>query len=86
MKPQSAPNGPGNTEWERFDNAVRKVFSVPTETIQKEKTGIERRRVKKKMAKGQFPNIGDSSLSCHLKRGPFALSFQISYCLNLTKF
>ena len=28
MKPLPAPNVPGNTEAERFDNAVRKMFSV----------------------------------------------------------
>jgi hypothetical protein len=51
MKPQPAPSVPGNTEWERFDNAVRKVFSVPSEAIQKEKARMERRRVKKQKAK-----------------------------------
>ena len=28
MKPSPAPNVPGNTEAERFDNAVRKMFTV----------------------------------------------------------
>ena len=29
MKPSPAPHIPGNTEWERFDNAVGKLLSVP---------------------------------------------------------
>lgn len=51
MKPQPAPPVPGNTEWERFDNAVRKVFSVPAEAIQKERERMEKARAKKKRAK-----------------------------------
>ena len=31
MKPLPAPNVPGNTDAERFDNAVRKIFSVVKE-------------------------------------------------------
>ena len=37
MNPLPAPSVPGNTEWERFDNAVKKVFSVPVEAVQKER-------------------------------------------------
>jgi hypothetical protein len=29
MNPLPAPSVPGNTEWERFDNAVIKLLSVP---------------------------------------------------------
>lgn len=29
MNPHPAPKVPGKTEWERFDNAVRKALSVP---------------------------------------------------------
>ncbi|HYL78406.1 MAG TPA: hypothetical protein VEU96_29715 [Bryobacteraceae bacterium] len=29
MKPAPAPNIPGTTEWERFDNAVSRLFSAP---------------------------------------------------------
>jgi hypothetical protein len=36
MKPLSAPYVPGNTEAERFSNAVRTVFSVPKEAFLKE--------------------------------------------------
>jgi hypothetical protein len=51
MNPHPAPSIPGNTEWERFDNAVRKVFSVPAEAIQKERERSEKLRTKKKRSK-----------------------------------
>jgi uncharacterized protein YdaU (DUF1376 family) len=51
MKPLPAPNVPGNTEWERFDNAVRKIFSVSPEAIQKERVRMEMARTKRKRAK-----------------------------------
>jgi hypothetical protein len=51
MKPLPAPDVPGNTEWERFDNAVRKVFTVSPEAIQKEKARMEKTRDKRKRAK-----------------------------------
>jgi hypothetical protein len=51
MRPTPAPSVPGSTDWERFDNAVRKVFSVPAEAIQREKKRADKLRVKKKRAK-----------------------------------
>ena len=51
MNPLPAPSVPGTTEWERFDNAVKKVFSVPTEAVQKEKARVKMAREKKKRAK-----------------------------------
>jgi hypothetical protein len=51
MNPHPAPPVPGNTDWERFDNAVRKVFSVPAEAIQKERERMKAVREKKKRAK-----------------------------------
>jgi hypothetical protein len=35
MKPAPAPNVPGNTERERMDYAVRKMFTVPKEAVLK---------------------------------------------------
>ena len=35
MKPAAAPNVPGDTDAERFDNAVRKMFTVSKEELQK---------------------------------------------------
>jgi hypothetical protein len=34
MKPIPPPAIPGKTEWERFDNAMRKVLSVPKAATQ----------------------------------------------------
>jgi len=53
MTPHPAPPIPGNSEWERFDNAVKKVFSVPVEAVQKEKARVKMAREKKKRAKGK---------------------------------
>jgi hypothetical protein len=35
MKPQPAPSVPGDTDTERFDNAVRKLFTVSKEEMQR---------------------------------------------------
>jgi hypothetical protein len=51
MKPQPAPNVPGNTEAERFDNAVRKVFSVSKDAYLKEEARLKKLREPKKWAK-----------------------------------
>jgi hypothetical protein len=55
MKPQPAPYVPGETDAERFSNAVRKVFSVPAEAVQKERARMERARAKRKRAKAVKP-------------------------------
>jgi hypothetical protein len=51
MKPLPAPNVPGKTEYERFDNAVRQVLTVSkTELLereQREQEQKEKRRPKK---------------------------------------
>jgi hypothetical protein len=47
MKPAPAPNVPGNTEWERFDNAFRKIIAVPKEAFLKEETRLKKKRAKK---------------------------------------
>jgi len=52
MKPLPAPNVPGKTEFERFDNALRQVLSVSKEDLLKmearEKRKKERKREKKR--------------------------------------
>ena len=48
MKPERAPNIPGNTEAERFDNAVRKIFSVSKEDFLKAEAKWKRARARKK--------------------------------------
>lgn len=51
MKPLPAPEVPGNTEWQRFDNAVRKMFTVPEAAILRERERMKAEREKKKAAK-----------------------------------
>jgi hypothetical protein len=48
MKPLPAPNVPGNTEAEKFDNAVRKMFSVSKEDLLKREAKWKRARARKK--------------------------------------
>ena len=47
MKPLPAPNVPGNTEAERFDSAVRKIFSVSKEELLKREAEWQRQRAEK---------------------------------------
>lgn len=51
MKPLPAPNVPGKTEFERFDNAMRQVLTVSKSELLKrearEKRTHKRRRAKK---------------------------------------
>jgi hypothetical protein len=53
MKPEPAPNVPGNTDFERFDNAVRAMFSVSKQDVLKEeaKRKQARTRARKKRAR-----------------------------------
>lgn len=51
MKPLPAPNVPGDTEAERMDNAVRKMFSVSKEDVLKEEAKWKRAQARKKKAK-----------------------------------
>jgi hypothetical protein len=46
MKPLPAPNVPGGTEAARFDNAVRKMFTVSQEALLKEEAKQKRTRGK----------------------------------------
>jgi hypothetical protein len=51
MKPSPPPNVPGDTDAERFDNAVRKVFSVSKEAYLKEEARLKKLRERKKRVK-----------------------------------
>ena len=44
MKPLPAPHVPGKTEAERFDNAVRQMFTVSKEALLKEEAKQKRTR------------------------------------------
>jgi len=51
MKPLPAPNVPGKTEFERFDNAVRQVLTVSKEELLKREAKWKRARARKKRTK-----------------------------------
>jgi hypothetical protein len=44
MKTAPAPHVPGNTDAERFDNAIRKMFTVSKEALLKEEAKKKRAR------------------------------------------
>lgn len=51
MKPLPAPPVPGTTEAERFDNAVRKTFTVSKEEMQRREAEWQRNQATTKTAK-----------------------------------
>ena len=54
MKPLPAPNVPGNTDAERFDNAVRKIFSVSKEELLKREAKEKKSRECKRRTKKAY--------------------------------
>jgi hypothetical protein len=51
MKPSPPPPVPGNTDAERFDNAVRKTFTVSKEEMQRREAEWQRTQATAKTAK-----------------------------------
>ena len=51
MKPLPAPSIPGNTDAERFDNAVRKMFTVSKDDVLKAEAKWKRAQAQKKRTK-----------------------------------
>ena len=51
MKPAPAPQVPGNTEWERFDNAVRAILTVSKEALLNAEAKWKQAKARKKRAK-----------------------------------
>ena len=51
MKPLPAPPVPGDSDAERFDNAVRKTFTVSKEEMQRREAEWQRANGKKTQAK-----------------------------------
>ena len=51
MKPEPAPEVPGNTPWEKLNNAVRTVFGVSKEAVLKEEAKQKRQREKTRTKK-----------------------------------
>jgi hypothetical protein len=54
MKPLPPPAVPGNTEWERFDNAVGMLLNAPKQAFVKQEKKLAKRREKKRAT--QKPN------------------------------
>jgi hypothetical protein len=50
MKPQPPPSVPGNTEWERFDNAVGMLLNTPKHAFIKQEKKLKKKREKKRAA------------------------------------
>ena len=48
MKPLPAPNVPGKTEFERFDNAMRQMLSVSKKDLLKREAKWKRERTRKR--------------------------------------
>lgn len=51
MKPLPAPHVPGKTEFERFDNAVRRALSISKEELLKREAREKKTRERKKRGK-----------------------------------
>ncbi len=51
MKPLSAPYVPGKTDYERFDNALRKVLTVSKEELLKREAKEKHRNTQKRARK-----------------------------------
>ncbi len=51
MKPLPAPHVPGKTEFERFDNAVRRVLTISKEELLRREAEEKRTRERKKRRK-----------------------------------
>ena len=51
MKTLPAPEVPGKTEFERFDNAVRRILTVSKEDILKKEAQEKRKKERKKKHK-----------------------------------
>jgi hypothetical protein len=51
MKPLPPPQVPGNTEWERFDNAVGILLNAPKQAFVRQEKKLKAKREKKLAAK-----------------------------------
>jgi hypothetical protein len=51
VKPALAPQVPGNTPWEKLDNAVRTIFGVSKETLLKEEARLKKAKAKREPKK-----------------------------------
>jgi hypothetical protein len=56
MKPLPPPEVPGDTEAERMDNAVRKMFTVSKDAVLKQEAKEKRQRAKRRAKKPHWPS------------------------------
>ena len=55
MKPLPAPNVPGNTEAERFDNAVHAMFNTSKQDVLKEEAKRKKARTRARQKRARAP-------------------------------
>lgn len=72
MKSEPAPDIPGNTPWERLNNAVRAVLSVPKNALLKEEAKAKRGREKAKAKKSKHGH--NDAIRAQRKNGADSLS------------
>jgi hypothetical protein len=58
MKPLPAPEVPGKTEFERFDNAMRKILSVSKEDLLRREAQEKRRKERKRVGAKNATRMG----------------------------
>ena len=51
MKSAPAPDVPGNSPWERLDNAVRSIFKVSKEALLKEQEHLKKKKKRQRASK-----------------------------------
>lgn len=57
MRPTPAPEVAGNTPWEKLDNAVRKIFTVPKESLLADNVKREKARARKRRKRIKLMDI-----------------------------
>ena len=62
MKSPPAPKVPGSTPWERLDNAVLMVLTVPKEALLKSEARLKRTRAEKRRKNGRNTSRGGIEL------------------------
>src|SRR5690242_3306037 len=74
MKPLPAPHIPGNTEAERMDNAVRRMFSVSKEDMLREEARLKGAKGKQKDKKEAYLTTSFPLTQIALFKSPFLRS------------
>jgi hypothetical protein len=83
MRPAPPPNVPGETEAERFDFAVRKMFSVSKEDVVKEEARQKRAHTEKACEARLTGNQGNRSSRLWISAQPARKSSRVSRISSL---